>query len=50
MSRKLVNAICRKFPGAEVSDPWGSANAMNEFVAKKSFNDPDKGLFVAPPV
>jgi predicted DNA-binding protein (MmcQ/YjbR family) len=22
MSRKLVNAICRKFPGAEVSDPW----------------------------
>ena len=23
MSRKKVNAICRKFPGAEVSDPWG---------------------------
>ena len=22
---------------------------MNEFVAQKSFNDPDKGLFVAPP-
>ena len=21
---------------------------MNEFVAQKSFNDPDKGLFVAP--
>ena len=34
----------------EVSDQWGTANAMNEFVAKKSFNDPDKGLFVAPPV
>jgi catechol 2,3-dioxygenase-like lactoylglutathione lyase family enzyme len=34
----------------EVSDQWGTANAMNEFVAQKSFNDPDKGLFVAPPV
>ena len=33
----------------EVSDPWGTANAMNEFVATRSFNDPDKGLFVAPP-
>ncbi|WP_072805882.1 VOC family protein [Rhodococcoides yunnanense] len=34
----------------EVADQWGTANAMNEFVAAKSFNDPDKGLFVAPPV
>jgi catechol 2,3-dioxygenase-like lactoylglutathione lyase family enzyme len=34
----------------EVSDQWGTANAMNEFVASRSFNDPDKGLFVAPPV
>ncbi len=34
----------------EVADQWGTANAMNEFVAKRSFNDPDKGLFVAPPV
>lgn len=33
-----------------VADQWGTANQMNEFVAKKSFNDPDKGLFVAPPV
>ncbi|OZC70830.1 oxidoreductase [Rhodococcus sp. 06-462-5] len=33
----------------EVSDQWGTANAMNEFVATRSFNDPDKGLFVAPP-
>jgi hypothetical protein len=24
--RKLVNAICRTFPGAEVSDPWGSGH------------------------
>jgi catechol 2,3-dioxygenase-like lactoylglutathione lyase family enzyme len=33
-----------------VADQWGTANQMNEFVAKRSFNDPDKGLFVAPPV
>jgi predicted DNA-binding protein (MmcQ/YjbR family) len=26
MSRKLVNAICRKLPGAEVSDPWGGGH------------------------
>ena len=26
MSRKLVNAICRRFPGAEVSDPWGGGH------------------------
>ena len=38
------------FTRPEVSDQWGTANAMNEFVAKKSFNDPDKGLFVAPPL
>ncbi len=23
MSRATVNAICKTFPGAEVSDPWG---------------------------
>ena len=22
MTRKFVNSICKKFPGAEVSDPW----------------------------
>jgi catechol 2,3-dioxygenase-like lactoylglutathione lyase family enzyme len=38
------------FTDPEVSDQWGTANAMNEFVAARSFNDPDKGLFVAPPV
>jgi catechol 2,3-dioxygenase-like lactoylglutathione lyase family enzyme len=38
------------FTQPEVSDQWGTANTMNEFVAQKSFNDPDKGLFVAPPV
>jgi catechol 2,3-dioxygenase-like lactoylglutathione lyase family enzyme len=38
------------FTQPEVSDQWGTANAMNEFVASRSFNDVDKGLFVAPPV
>jgi catechol 2,3-dioxygenase-like lactoylglutathione lyase family enzyme len=38
------------FSEPDVSDQWGTANEMNEFVAKKSFNDPDRGLFVAPPV
>ncbi|MDX3187278.1 VOC family protein [Streptomyces sp. MN03-5084-2B] len=38
------------FSDPGVSDQWGTANAMNEFVAQRSFNDPDKGLFVAPPV
>ena len=26
MSRELVNRICREFPGAEVSDPWGGGH------------------------
>jgi predicted DNA-binding protein (MmcQ/YjbR family) len=26
MTRKIVNAICRTFPGAEVSDPWGGGH------------------------
>ncbi len=26
MSRKSINVICRKFPGAEVSDPWGGGH------------------------
>jgi catechol 2,3-dioxygenase-like lactoylglutathione lyase family enzyme len=38
------------FSDPMVADQWGTANAMNEFVAKRSFNDPDKGVFVAPPV
>jgi catechol 2,3-dioxygenase-like lactoylglutathione lyase family enzyme len=38
------------FTRPEVADQWGTANAMNEFVAKQSFNDPDQGLFTAPPV
>lgn len=31
-------------------DQWGTANAMNEFVAKQQWNDPDRGVFVAPPL
>ncbi len=38
------------FTQPEVADQWGTANQMNEFVAKQSFNDPDRGLFTAPPV
>ncbi|MFJ9380761.1 VOC family protein [Streptomyces sp. NPDC101455] len=34
----------------EAVDQWGTANGMNEFVTVKMFNDPDKGLFVAPPI
>jgi hypothetical protein len=34
----------------EVADQWGTANPMNELVAKESFNDVDPGVFVAPPV
>jgi predicted DNA-binding protein (MmcQ/YjbR family) len=26
MSRKTVNDICKTFPGAEVSDPWGGGH------------------------
>lgn len=26
MSRDLVNEICRAFPGAELSDPWGGGH------------------------
>ncbi|MFM2423545.1 MAG: hypothetical protein RL291_2075 [Pseudomonadota bacterium] len=26
MSRARVNAICKTFPGAEVSDPWGGGH------------------------
>jgi catechol 2,3-dioxygenase-like lactoylglutathione lyase family enzyme len=33
-----------------VSDQWGTANPMTELLARRSFNDPDKGVFVAPPV
>ncbi|WP_433291226.1 VOC family protein [Actinoplanes sp. CA-030573] len=38
------------FSDPTVSDQWGTANPMNELVARQSFNDPDRGVFVAPPV
>ncbi|MGB4777329.1 VOC family protein [Microbacterium sp.] len=31
-------------------DQWGTAAQMSELIARESFNDIDKGLFVAPPV
>jgi catechol 2,3-dioxygenase-like lactoylglutathione lyase family enzyme len=33
-----------------VQDQWGTANPMSEAVARESFNDPDPGLFTAPPI
>jgi catechol 2,3-dioxygenase-like lactoylglutathione lyase family enzyme len=38
------------FSDPDVADQWGTANPMNEWVSKQMFNDPDKGLFAAPPV
>ncbi|HET9171941.1 MAG TPA: VOC family protein [Actinospica sp.] len=38
------------FSQPEVTDQWGTANAMNELIARESFNDVDRGVFVAPPV
>jgi catechol 2,3-dioxygenase-like lactoylglutathione lyase family enzyme len=32
-----------------VQDQWGTANPMSELIARESFNDPDLGLFIAPP-
>ncbi|WP_300680950.1 VOC family protein [Nocardioides sp.] len=31
-------------------DVWGTADPMSEIIAQASFNDVDRGLFVAPPV
>jgi catechol 2,3-dioxygenase-like lactoylglutathione lyase family enzyme len=31
-------------------DQWGTADPMSELIARESFNDPDRGVFVAPPV
>lgn len=32
------------------SDVWGIAETANEWISKQMFNDPDKGLFIAPPM
>lgn len=34
----------------ETADQWGTANELDDFVTKEMFNDPDKGLYVPPPV
>jgi hypothetical protein len=39
----------------DISDPlnqdqWGTADPMSELIARESFNDPDRGVFVAPPI
>lgn len=34
----------------KTQDQWGTADPMSEIIAKDSFNDVDRGLFVAPPV
>ncbi len=34
MSRDLINAICRSFPGAEVSDPWGGGHDARKVGGK----------------
>jgi hypothetical protein len=31
-------------------DQWGTADPMSELIARESFNDVDRGGFVAPPV
>ncbi len=31
-------------------DQWGTSDPMSELIAKESFNDVDRGLYVAPPV
>ena len=34
----------------DVNDAWGTANPVDEAVISKQFNDPDKGIFIAPPI
>jgi catechol 2,3-dioxygenase-like lactoylglutathione lyase family enzyme len=34
----------------QTQDQWGTADPMSEIIAKDSFNTPDRGVFVAPPV
>ena len=33
-----------------VQDQWGTADPMSEIIARESFNDVDRGVYVAPPV
>jgi catechol 2,3-dioxygenase-like lactoylglutathione lyase family enzyme len=41
---------CMDVTDPQTQDQWGTAAEMNELVAKESFNDPDPGCFVAPPI
>lgn len=41
---------CHDVTDPNTQDQWGTASEMNELVAKESFNDPDHGCFVAPPI
>lgn len=41
---------CHDVSDPNTQDQWGTASEMNELVAKESFNDPDRGVFVAPPI
>ncbi len=34
----------------DTQDVWGTSNPMSEMVARESFNDPDDGVYVPPPV
>lgn len=34
----------------QTADLWGTSNPMDDFITNRMFNDPDKGLFIAPPV
>lgn len=44
--------VPHKYPIVEpmVADQWGTANPMGPDIAQKSHNDPDRGLYVPPPV
>lgn len=47
MSRALVNLICREFPGAEVSDPWGGGHDAWKVGGKMFASVGAQGLGVA---
>ncbi|MCU7729584.1 VOC family protein [Actinoplanes sp. KI2] len=38
------------FTQPEVSDQWGTANPIDEIIAQETFNEPDRGVFVPPPL
>ena len=37
-------------PSLATQDVWGTANPYQDWITREMFNDPDKGLFVPPPV